>query len=438
MLMYVTYFICILIFLAPYLLKRSNDQGSISSSVTTFGILGTFAGILIGLMNFDVNNIQAAVPELLDGLRTAFLTSIVGIIASLITKHLPQFYGITPIKENEEAGPVQAMLIVLNKISDSQEKLLQTFIDSSSKTNLFLSRIENNLGDANDSSILTQLQKLRLSMTDSLKDLEASTKSYFNELIIEIRSFAQIVADNSMQAIIAALKEVISDFNNKLSEQLGENFKHLNTGVKRLVIWQRQHKEHVEFQTQQMEKVIDAIDAIDGSLQDIIDKSGNIVEIANQIDAIVRDLEPVLLTSQEMVDAFIETSEQAKAVIPALHENLNSLTDELSSTVESVSAAMAKSVSDSAALQSNTVNKVSGEIHKLVSETSNMIAQQLKQIDSQLGEELTKSLNALGNQLAALSNKFVEDYSPLTDQLRQVVLLASDIRETRTPKSGKK
>ncbi len=47
--------------------------------------------------------------------------------------------------------------------------------------------------------------------------------------------------------------------------------------------------------------------------------------------------------------------------------------------------------------------------------------------DRALTEELTKSLESLGRQLAVLSEKFVEDYTPLTERLRDVVKRAKGL-----------
>jgi len=46
---------------------------------------------------------------------------------------------------------------------------------------------------------------------------------------------------------------------------------------------------------------------------------------------------------------------------------------------------------------------------------------QIVLLDKALEEELTKSIETLGRQLAALSQKFVQDYTPLTDRLQQLV-----------------
>jgi hypothetical protein len=53
------------------------------NSLATIGILGTFTGILIGLIDFDVTRIDDSVPGLLAGLKIAFTTSIAGIAAAI-------------------------------------------------------------------------------------------------------------------------------------------------------------------------------------------------------------------------------------------------------------------------------------------------------------------------------------------------------------------
>mgnify|MGYP003548768949 FL=1 len=42
----------------------------IPSLVSTLGVLGTFFGITIGLLDFNSNDLQASIPKLLDGLKT--------------------------------------------------------------------------------------------------------------------------------------------------------------------------------------------------------------------------------------------------------------------------------------------------------------------------------------------------------------------------------
>ena len=45
-------------------------------------------------------------------------------------------------------------------------------------------------------------------------------------------------------------------------------------------------------------------------------------------------------------------------------------------------------------------------------------------LDKGLETELTRALESLSHQLASLSAKFVEDYTPLTDKLREIVRIS--------------
>jgi len=53
------------------------------SIIINIGVLGTFVGIVLGLLDFDTQNIADSVPPLLEGLKLAFLTSICGLSLSV-------------------------------------------------------------------------------------------------------------------------------------------------------------------------------------------------------------------------------------------------------------------------------------------------------------------------------------------------------------------
>ena len=52
--------------------------------ISTLGVLGTFWGITKGLLAFDTTDLDRSIPGLLDGLKTAFFTSLAGMIGSMI------------------------------------------------------------------------------------------------------------------------------------------------------------------------------------------------------------------------------------------------------------------------------------------------------------------------------------------------------------------
>lgn len=61
--------------------KRWVDQ--LPSLISTLGVLGTFLGITLGLIYFDTDDLDNSIPKLLSGLKTAFFTSLAGMLGSL-------------------------------------------------------------------------------------------------------------------------------------------------------------------------------------------------------------------------------------------------------------------------------------------------------------------------------------------------------------------
>ena len=61
--------------------KRKRFIEYAPTLMTSLGILGTFWGVVLGLLDFDTINIDRSIPNLLSGLKTAFVTSILGMLA---------------------------------------------------------------------------------------------------------------------------------------------------------------------------------------------------------------------------------------------------------------------------------------------------------------------------------------------------------------------
>ena len=96
------------------------------------------------------------------------------------------------------------------------------------KMSYSINELANSISSDKDTSLVTQIQKIRTTNLDGFKSMNDS----FNE-------FAEkVVADNT-QSLIDALTDVMKDFNSKINEQFGENFKELNSAVKAMLEWQK-------------------------------------------------------------------------------------------------------------------------------------------------------------------------------------------------------
>jgi hypothetical protein len=103
------------------LLFGNNTRGNVGTeflritpnSLATIGILGTFTGILIGLLDFDVTRIDDSVPGLLAGLKIAFTTSIAGTTAAIAFRLVA---SLMPGPAAEEGATAEAILDELVRI----------------------------------------------------------------------------------------------------------------------------------------------------------------------------------------------------------------------------------------------------------------------------------------------------------------------------------
>ena len=222
--------ILVVVFILAYANINSENKfwQSFSSNapayLTSLGIFFTFLGIFIALIAFDVNNINAAIPPLLSGLQVAFLSSVVGIGGSVL------FRIVRPMRQTE----VQADEV-------SAGELLNELV----KLNQGTSEVKDALVGEGDASLSTQFGKLRN----------------------DFRDFAEKVSEDGSKALIEALEEVMRDFNAKINEQFGDNFKQLNEAVAALLEWQKEHKEQVEALTEIFRETQQGIDVVKNSMK---------------------------------------------------------------------------------------------------------------------------------------------------------------------------
>lgn len=73
-----------------------DSKRNFKNEIVSLGVLGTFVGIAIGLFHFDVTHLKESMPLLLEGLKTAFITSGVGIFFSITISI------VKPKKENKD------------------------------------------------------------------------------------------------------------------------------------------------------------------------------------------------------------------------------------------------------------------------------------------------------------------------------------------------
>lgn len=304
--------------------------------LTSAGIFFTFLGIFIALLNFDTSQIDQAIPKLLAGLQLAFLSSVVGIGSSIL------FRGVlAPLRQPADQiqdASVADLLMELRAntlATDSVRKALVGEESDESLINTILATKE-------------AIDKVRESLTG---DGDASLSTQFSKLRNDFRDFAESVKESGTNALIEALEQVIKDFNQKISEQFGENFKQLNEAVGALLQWQADYKIQVEQLTEAFRETQLGIELVRDSISGIEEKAGAIPQHMEKLEQTEEVLNRQILEIISALGTLADVKNAARDLVPELNLSIKAATDRLSSSFESQNVALTKSLSAGADAQ---------------------------------------------------------------------------------------
>ncbi|WP_413536118.1 type II Zorya anti-phage system protein ZorA2 [Rahnella inusitata] len=304
--------------------KSSHFLEYAPTLMTALGILGTFVGVVIGLLHFDTTNIEHSIPVLLGGLKTAFITSIVGMVGALAFNILDRL--LPSSKANGIASPVTVTPDHIHEVLQSQHKLLE--------------RIAFGFDGNDEVSLVGQLKLLRTDMSDISKSQRKYHEDFSDKLWVELTHFGDLMAKGATEQIIEALRKVIVDFNNNLTEQFGENFKALDSSVKKLVEWQEAYKDQVDVMGEQYKQSVD-------SLMETKQSVAGIWEECKEIPLAMAELRDVLQVNHHQIgelsrhlEAFAILRDKAIEAVPAIQSKLDEVGEHLKAGALSVSTSL--------------------------------------------------------------------------------------------------
>ena len=322
----------------PYFRKLIN-----AGTLTSIGILGTFVGISLALMDFDpsVDKAQESVKHMIEDMQTAFISSLVGIFAGVVYGVLNKaFYGGV---FKRTLKPEDTTLHTLNTTLKDMQQSLDNHLSQMKQS---MDAVKDAISGDGDGSIHTQMAKLRVTNQDGFKDLNTS----FTE-------FAEKVSELGTKAIIQALEQVIRDFNDNLTEQFGENFKQLNMAVEKLVDWQQQYREHVETLTEKFETAQQGITTTTEQLTHIANEAEKIPPTMDSLSTLIQGANQKIDELEQRLSAFAHMKQQATDAFPIIQNTLDTMTTGLKTTIENISDDLQQTVKNVSAGFAETQDK---------------------------------------------------------------------------------
>ena len=358
------------------------------SILTSFGIFGTFLGIAFGLMRFDSGNIEASVPIMIEGLGVAVWSSVIGILGAL------------SIRLRYTVGSIR-------QASTEEGK----------------------------SVTVSDLNNAIHALNENLKELRVENKSDNANLLAANQQFQQDMVSANTEALSSAISGLLSEFNSRIQVQYGENFVKFNESLGHLLSWQENYSEQLAAMLKAQESSKDVMRHASASYEQMIVHSREFNRVAASLGELLKGLEHQTSNLEGYLSGLSGLVGQASEGLPALGDYVSELTVKLSSSIEENNRSLTQVLTQAANDINLTVEQVNQGLALSVNEAHSGLAQHveamtnktsahMQMLDESMEKELTQALQTFGYQLTALSEKFVNDYMPLTDRLREILSVA--------------
>ena len=395
--------------------KQAEFVQYVPTLLTTMGIFGTFLGIVLGLLEFNQLDIEASIPPLLEGLKTAFITSLAGILFSLIFKTLSTFSFLKPKKIEDSISQATPEAILGAMQTQVEEiKILRNAMVGNEESTLF-GQLKILRGDINDNA------KLSVKNVQEQAAKQQENFDVFSEkLWLQLQDFADTLSKSATEQVIEALKQVITDFNNNLTEQFGENFKQLNEAVHKLVDWQESYKLQLEQMQQQYALGVEAISATELSVAHISEQSKVIPESMNELKGIMEVNQHQLAELERHLEAFNMMRDEAVKAVPEIREQVQNTVNDISAAVSTASEHYKLLLSESDDYIKTHVNTSNELLEKFASETEKGI--------TNVGNRLIDSSEIISKNIDTAANEFMDN----TARTNQSLQASSDILQSQT------
>lgn len=391
--------------------KRIID--SLPQILSTLGVLGTFWGITQGLWEFDVHDINASIPKLLDGLRTAFYTSLAGMISSLLLR------AVTDGKSDKVDKGLSDMQAAQVEICKAIQQMSEV--------------------------VCTATKELSTTVTTEIKKI-AATQSEFSSQMINVVQNIQTDAHgiSELNGVSGILQTLQTNSNNLILSAQGQSgslrsLVELGSVVSKYIVAINEHTNHIGTGVEEIKSLKDALHGevmeIEEAMQNTnslltekFDEFSTLLQKSNT-EALVEVMKNVTDEFNKQMTSLInkliqENFEQLNKSV----ERLNTWQQENKEMIQSL-VVQYKQMAQEFDGTSTTLTRVSEDTELLISRggTLSQLVETLKavMIDDVKFSQITKNLS----ETAALTQKNMESFDETTNHLNLWVRNQRDFNE---------
>lgn len=339
---------------------------SVPALLVGLGILGTFVGLVWGLIPFSgidfklTEEIRKAIEKLLSGVSTAFVTSVWGMLVSLL------FNGV----EKLCIGKVSREIAILQDVLDVP----------------FTLKTEEEIAEK---------QK------DELEQQTAALKSFSTDLANDIKS---AMADGR-QILIQELHSATKSFSSAITEQLEPTFNNLNTALEEL----RRQKE---------ESSTDAIQQLVEEFQRSLSGSAT-AQMEALAETVSKASESLITLPEQLSSMMIGVQEQVNQTRQLLSETSHGQTEQMKSMMEGMLSAFQNAIDTHQAGLSATTDSVNEEMKEIANDIRNLLESTASRTDAQLAQRIADIETTSAQSIQTLQTAITDLQQTLTQTAAQ-------------------
>ena len=366
---------------------------SVPALLVGLGILGTFVGLVWGLIPFSginfeqTSQIQVAIKELLSGVSTAFVTSVWGMLTSLA------FNGLEKWRISR----------VGQAITNLQRELDRLFT-------------------------LTTQEEISFRQEDELAQQTQALKSFSTDLANDIKS----AMAEGRQQILTELHNAPEAFSHAIVEQLTPSLDKLNEAVEEL----REQKE--ESSTDAIRQLIEQFqDSLSTStitqMEELAKTVGNasqsLMSLPNQMEQMIGDVREQIDQTRQLLAATSETQiEQMRSMMDGILNTFQGTIDTqqagLSETTDSMNEQMKQVASEIRNLLESSASQANQQLEQRMADmaaVSDQSIQMLQSTISELQQSITSTLDQQQQSINEITSQTAKVSTEATDQMQQLV-----------------
>lgn len=355
---------------------------SVPALLVGLGILGTFVGIVWGLIPFsdvdftNTDQIREAIKELLSGVSTAFVTSVWGMLASFLFNGLEK-WGIGRVSR---------------AIANLQRALDRIFT-------------------------LTRAEEIAMHQQEELAQQTAALKSFSTDLANEVKS----VMEPGRIELIQELQELRVIFNNALTTDLVPRLDNLNAAV----------TESRKQGTQERKEIIQELQGFPTALTDEIkpslDKLNEAVEKLRQekeesstdaVQKLVEEFQKFLSGSiMEQMGTLAETLGKVSESLITLPKQMEQMIEGVQEQINQIRKLLDEKSKEMFKEMNEEMRKMVTEVHKLVES----IAGNMETVSDQTIRTLREAIAQLQKALDSTASQTSAEFEEMTKRMRELV-----------------